>query len=343
MIAAVVGLLVAVAAVYLAVRNPTAPSGQAAHVLTPPLRLCWTGNSQRPELHVQDTNGARVWAPIVFEDGPVTLPQDLSRPAPPLAHFGDDDGRSLAAVATAPPGRSGTIHFLDLEGKHEVNTFTCDAPFPHGYEQSVWKSTWQKTFRRRTEGPDAILAGWFRDGAYAATVVDWISSDAELVGRMFHSGQLFAWEQGDLDRDGLDEMLLYGFAHYEERLIDYPSDFAVSNVHPLVVYCLKNPCYGQIYPTDAWDVPQVRLSGHVIIPPYVRDGKVEEPRLDDISWGVGRISLQLSSGVIVNVGQRLEPESASVPDWFDGPLRLWWDDGESIGPVVVAAVGRSMD
>ncbi|MCA9758058.1 MAG: serine/threonine protein kinase, partial [Candidatus Eisenbacteria bacterium] len=317
--------------------------GSAPYVPMPPLSAYYDGVRENPGFLIEDASGVEIAGARHALDGePFSPPYNPVASHRILAHLTDRQARQLVAIATDPPTGHDHVRLFDLASGQVVQTFSCESPLPKNQPSSSWACTWQWTWEQAAGGEDILVTGWFRDGSFFQTAIEFHSPEGDRLGSILHAGHLFPWNQGDLDGDGVDELLLYGNAQHEEALPNFPPELRSPGIQPLALLLLDTPVSGQLYPGLEWDEPLVSVGGYVAVPPVFIDGVLSEPHLDQIHWGTGRIDVQLKEGRHVVFGPHLEPLCVTVPSWSDwgrqviaSPVPVWWGDGTSAEPVDV--------
>ncbi|MCA9727153.1 MAG: serine/threonine protein kinase [Candidatus Eisenbacteria bacterium] len=306
------------------------------------LEMRWEGPSSRPVLYLADQRGDRLWETNSVAGEPIVLPHDAARPAPPFARLTSADGHDLVVFATSARTGNDHVYYFDTTTRAIVRTFGCDSPLPPEHEGSVWTCAWQREMRRSADGiPDAVAIGWFRDGVYASTTVEIRNAVGSRIAAVQHCGMLFAWGDGDLDQDGLSELLLYGVHQLDQDLPEYPASLSAPGVHPVAMALLEPPVFGQLYAPALWDEPAANVKGYLVIPPLRIDGDVREPQVEMVHWGTRQLQIQMKDGRIVTVGPGLNPTCVTVPSWSTwgsslietGEEVLWWGRGRTLTPI----------
>ncbi len=250
----------------------------------------------------------------------------------------------VATQAAAGPAR---IWFLDRRGRVEEVRPLAWTPPSRG-SLSHLTCTWRKQ-TRWADGQTALVLH-VREGNYASTVTQFLSTAGESLGAYYHQGHLLYRADLDLDGDGKTEILLHGINNPAQSDSTIFAADVGQYVHCVVL--LEVPrVNGQAYPYRTWQgMPEAREEGYLLIPPLAGVPLViHHINIGDTGPdGTHQVEVVLYDGRIYRCDEHLRPLTCTTGDLTParalapieplGPL-VYFHDGERVDIRIPIAAG----
>jgi len=239
-----------------------------------------------------------------------------------ILQTGDSGASQGVAVSVLPVEKDGYLRFLDAGNGEELWRRHLDLPGRSDESLGKLISPWQAAVsvgspdRSLQQWPSEVLAAAVFEGPYWRTKVGFISPGNGLLASYLHPGNLYYYGNPDLDRDGQNEVILYGLSN--AGVLRELANVELGDTRPSVIVLIDLPCEtGQAYPWMYFgSIPPFASGAYLAILPLHTDF---EPRVEHIEIvGVvdspANLRVDLADGRRLGLTHQLEPIGCYMPE-----------------------------
>jgi signal transduction histidine kinase len=243
-------------------------------------------------------------------------PAEISRQLCEHLIVRDERNRTLGVViGTMPAAGPGQIWFFAPSGRIRWSR-RLRWVVPAALKLGNLKAAWEQSLSWPGE-EQPVVAVNMRDSDHTWTATQFFTLGGDSLGAYYHYGHLGFRAVKDFDRDGRDELLLFGINNYASQDTTFlpAAQFAYVDCVVLLEVPWVN---GQSYPYTGWSgMPRACEEGYLLIPPLVRGQRASIVRIDIGAAGesgVSRIEVMVSDGRIYRLDEHLRPYQCGAGD-----------------------------